>query len=34
MDLTNLLPKQVSASIQNLVPSDLDNIGPPKLMYY
>lgn len=34
LSILNLFPYEYSQTIQNVVPDDLDNLGPPKLMYY
>jgi hypothetical protein len=34
MDLTNLMPANIVSSIQGFPPSDLDQLGPPKMIYY
>lgn len=34
MDLTNLMPDNVVNRIQGFPPNDLDQLGPPKMIYY
>lgn len=34
MDLTNLLPENIVSSIRGFPPNDLDQLGPPKMIYY
>jgi hypothetical protein len=34
LDITNLIPYNDQVAIQNVVASDLDVYGPPRLMYY
>lgn len=34
MDFSNLLPKDVVDGIRNVAPNYLEQMGPPKLIYY
>jgi hypothetical protein len=34
MDLSNLLPSEVVDTIRSIAPNNLDQMGPPKLIYY
>lgn len=34
MDVTNLLPEDIVNGIQEWPPNDLDQLGPPKMIYY
>ncbi len=34
LSILNLLPYSYTQTIQDIVPRDLDNLGPPKLRYY